>query len=305
MEIFRALAVMAEPPDRPGFGRVAEALGLGPAPEPSAYTTVFVFQLYPYASVYLSDEGMLGGEARDRIAGFLAALGQVPPPQEPDHLSTMLGAYASLCAAEEEGRDARARDYLRGARRAFLWEHLLSWLPVYLDELARVAPSFYRRWAALLREALDAEAASLGGQDALPLHLREARPLADPRASSEEVPRASSVEDRHDSSADEFLRTLLAPARSGIVLVREDLARAAREMGAGLRAGERLFALRSLMGQDAPATLAWLATEADAWESLHTQRAHAHGRVAEWWASRANSTANLLRELKAQAEARP
>ncbi|HEV7891500.1 MAG TPA: molecular chaperone TorD family protein [Pyrinomonadaceae bacterium] len=285
MELFRALAVFAEPPERAGVGRVAEALGLGPLPEASAYTDTFVFQLYPYASVYLGDEGMLGGEARDRVAGFLKALGQ-EPPQEPDHLATMLGAYAALCASKDATDDARVREHFRVARRAFLWEHLLSWLPVYLDKLAGVAPSFYRAWAGLLREALDAEAESLGAQEALPLHLREAREVADPRASSSE----------------EFLKTLLAPARSGLVLVRDDLARAARELGTGVRAGERTFALRSLMGQDAAATLDWLAKEADAWESLHLRRRAAHGCVAEWWAARAASTARLLRGLRDAAD---
>jgi hypothetical protein len=282
MELFRALAVFAETPDRAGVGRVAEALGLGRVPEASAHTDLFVFQLYPYASVYLGDEGMLGGEARDRIAGFLKALGQEEPPREPDHLATLLGAYAALCASEESAGDVRVREHFRGARRALLWEHLLSWLPVYLDKLERVAPPFYRAWAGLLREALDSEAASLGTQDALPLHLREARDVADPR----------------ESSSDEFLRTLLAPARSGLILVREDIARAARDLQTGVRAGERTFALRSLMGQDASAALDWLATEADAWESLHTRRRETHGRVAVWWAARACSTARLLRELR-------
>src|SRR5919206_4462992 len=115
MELFRALAVLVEPPDRPGAERVAEALGLGALPEASAYTDTFVFRLYPYASVYLGAEGMLGGEARDRVAGFLAALGQAVPP-EPDHLALMLGAYASLAEAEEAERDARRREPLRGAR---------------------------------------------------------------------------------------------------------------------------------------------------------------------------------------------
>jgi hypothetical protein len=70
----------------------------------------------------------------------------------------------------------------------------------------------------------------------------------------------------------------------------------------GVRAGERTFALRSLMGQDASATLDWLATEADAWESLQLRRLDAHGRVAEWWAARAGSTAKLLRELRDAAD---
>jgi TorA maturation chaperone TorD len=287
MELFRALAVLVEPPERPGAARVAEALGLGDLPETSAYTEVFVFKLYPYASVYLGAEGMLGGEARDRVSGFLAALGRVTVPREPDHLALMLATYAGLSESEELEEDAKRREYLRTARRAFLWEHLLSWLPVYIDKLERIAPPFYRRWAEMLRAALDAEAVSLGRQDALALHLREAPKLADPRASSSE----------------EFLRTLLAPVRCGMILVRDDLARAAHELGTGVRAGERLFALRSLAGQDTAGTLGWLANEADAWKSLHLRRREAHGQVAEWWAARAASTAKLLRELMTEADA--
>lgn len=279
MELFRALAVLAEPPGRPGAARVAEALGLGDVPSEAEYADVFVFRLYPYASVYLGAEGMLGGEARDRVAGFLAALGQAVP-SEPDHLALMLGAYASLAEAEGAAGAGR-RESVRGARRAFLWEHLLSWLPVYLDKLYGVAPPFYRAWGRTLRAALDAEAEELGRQGALPLHLREAAALADPR----------------ESSAEEFLKSLLAPARSGVILVRDDIARAARDLDTGVRAGERLFALRSLMGQDAAGALSRLASEADAWVALHLRRREAHGPVADWWADRAASTAALLRDL--------
>ena len=284
MELFRALAVLAEPPERPGAARVAEALGLGELPTPAEYTGLFVFRLYPYASVYLGAEGMLGGEARDRVAGFLAALGETPP-QEPDHLALMLGAYAWLAESEAAAVEVRARDSMRAARRAFLWEHLLSWLPVYLDKLGQVAPPFYRGWGRTLGAALDAEAAELGEPDVLPLHLREAPALADPR----------------DSSADEFLQSLLAPARAGFILLRDDIARAARDLDVGVRAGERLFALRSLMGQDAPGTLSRLAAEADASAALHRRRLAAHGRLAAWWADRAEATASLLRGLSDEA----
>src|SRR3712207_4790889 len=74
MELLRALAVLAEPPTAE-TRRVAEALGLGAGARADEYTELFVFQLYPYASVYLGREGMLGGEARDRVGGFWRALG--------------------------------------------------------------------------------------------------------------------------------------------------------------------------------------------------------------------------------------
>ena len=88
IELVRTLGVLAEAPNS-GTGSVAAAIGL-PAPTPDDYTDAFVFQLYPYASVYLGAEGMIGGEARDRIAGFWRAL-RLTPPAEPDHLTALLG----------------------------------------------------------------------------------------------------------------------------------------------------------------------------------------------------------------------
>jgi TorA maturation chaperone TorD len=287
MELFRALAVLSEP-TRPESARVADALGLGALPSADEYTETFVFQLYPYASVYLGAEGMLGGEARDRVAGFWRALGLVPPA-EVDHLSVMLALYARLCELEEGANEVRARDGWRAARKAFLWEHLLSWLPAYLSKLEEIATPFYREWGALLADALTAEASTVGRQEGLPLHLREAAGLVDPR----------------EGSVEDFLGSLLAPARSGMILVRADFSRAAREMKTGSRIGERRFVLKSLFEQDARDTLGWLGREADAWAGRHRAGRETFGEVARAWEAKAESASRLLAELKATLEADP
>lgn len=280
MELFRALAVLAEPP-QPEAARLAEALGLGPLPDASEYTELFVFQLYPYASVYLGAEGMLGGEARDRIAGFWRALGQTPP-HEPDHLTVMLALHAHLIELEEKEGDRVRRANWRRARKAFLWEHLLSWLPAYLSKLEQIAPLFYCKWGEVLAKALLEEARAVGEQESLPLHLRAAPGLIDPRS----------------GETTEFLQSLLCPARSGMILVRSDLTRAARKLGIGLRLGERLFILRALFDQDAAGILEWLAEEASVWVKHHRQYRNALGKVAEAWEEKAEATVTLLEELK-------
>jgi TorA maturation chaperone TorD len=289
MELFRALAVFAEPPATEGAS-VAAALELGALPAASEYTELFVFQLYPYASVYLGAEGMLGGEARDRVAGFWRALSQTPPP-EPDHLSVMLALYAHLSELEANEADDARRDSWRRARAAYLWEHLLSWLPAYLSKLTEIAPPFYQRWAELLLDALREEArATAGAPTQLPLHLREAAGLVDPRAGE-------------GGEAAEFLQTLLSPARSGMILVRADLSRAARTLELGLRAGERKYALESLLAQDARGVLAWLAREARNWEARHARERDTLAAVARAWEAKAAASARLLEELAAEAEA--
>jgi hypothetical protein len=246
------------------------------------YTELFVFQLYPYASVYLGAEGMMGGEARDRIGGFWRALGE-SPPAEPDHLSVMLALYARLAEMAEGESEEAGRVRWNQARRAYLWEHLLSWLPIYLDKLKDIASPFYRGWGELLAQALTSEAEAVGRQALLPLHLRDAPGLCDPRR----------------DEVGEFLQSLLAPVRSGMILVRSDLTRAARELGLGLRLGERKFILKALFGQDAAGLLEWLAQEATGWQQRHRLHLETLGGVAAAWEERARATAQLLRELGA------
>lgn len=278
MELLRALAVIVEPPTKESAA-VAEALKLGKLPAADEYTELFIFQLYPYASVYLGSEGMMGGEALDRIAGFWRALGEMPPT-EADHLAVMLALYARLVElSETEGQTAG----WQGARKAFLWEHLLSWLPVYLNKLTEIASPFYVRWGATLMEALLAEAAVLGQQESLPLHLRESFSLIDPRT---------------DAAIEEFQQSILTPARYGGILTRADLTRAARHLGIGLRIGERKFTLKALFAQDALGVFDWLIAEASRWRKAHRRNRGMLGAVGAAWEEKARASASLLAELK-------
>jgi hypothetical protein len=170
----------------------------------------------------------------------------------------------------------------RQSRKAFIWEHLASWLFPYLDKLREIAPPFYRGWGALLAEALRGEIETVGPPDGLPIHLRRAPPLPDPRRDGGEA----------------FVQALLSSVRSGIILTRADLARAARELGLGLRMGERRFILRALLEQNPAETLGWLADEAQRCSQRHREPHRLLGGVAEYWADRAETTAALLAGLR-------
>lgn len=107
-EALRALGVLLEPPCAE-HAAIAGALDLPPPPTADDHTAVLGSQLPPYASIYLGAEGMVGGEARDRIAGFWRALG-AQPPHEPDHLSVLCAALAQLVEADRPAspREIRA-----------------------------------------------------------------------------------------------------------------------------------------------------------------------------------------------------
>ena len=278
MELLRALAALTEPPTVEQ-ARIAAALEL-PAPTTTDHTDLFGLQLVPYASVYLGAEGMIGGEARDRIAGFWRALG-LAPPAEPDHLAALLGLYVAL--ADDERAQAGARAALRRqARAALLHEHLLSWLDPWLTKLGEIAAPAYRAWGELLGDALRVEAAALlAGDEPLPAHLHAAPPLEPPER----------------AGGNAFIDSLLSPARSGLVLVRDDLARAAGELGLGARIAERRYVLRHLIAQDPAETLGWLQDEAE--RAARRPPAVAGPAAAAHWKDRAAATADVLGAARA------
>jgi TorA maturation chaperone TorD len=282
MELLRALAVMCEPP-ADGHGRVAAALDLPAAPTAAEHTGLFVLELSPYASVHLGQEGMLGGAAGDRIAGFWRALG-LAPPAEPDHLAALLGLYAALAADEAGQAEVPRRAMRRQARAALLHEHLLSWLDPWLAKLGEVSPPVYATWGELLGAVLRGEAEALvSGEEPLPAHLTAVAPLEPPAVTGGAA----------------FLDALLAPARSGLVLVHTDLARAARELGLALRVAERRYVLRNLLAQDAPAALGWL--EREARRAAQRPALVAPPAVENFWQGRALATAEVLAEAAATA----
>lgn len=273
-ELLRCLAVLVEPPG-PETERIARLLELPGTPEGWEYNAIFLEQLYPYASVYLDASGMMGGEARDRIAGFWRALGETPPP-EPDHLGTLLAAYASLSEAVPDGAGTaaeRATAAWERARAALLWEHVLSWLPLWLAKLEQIGSPTYVAWGRLLGDWLAGEAKLLKLPEELPAHLRAVPDLAPP-----------------GDDAEAFIDALLSPVRAGFILTSTDLANLADAAGVVLRAGERRYALKALLAQDAAATLAGLAELAAAPPALG-------GTIGTHWRQRSRRTSSLLREL--------
>ena len=282
-ELFRALGALCEPPE-PAHQRIIAALGLPGRTDPADHTELFVFRLIPHASVYLGREGMLGGEAADRVAGFWRALRLAPPP-EPDHLAGLLSLYATLCEAARGEQDTARRLLWRESRRALLWEHLLPWAVPYARAVAAGDCMLYAAWGELLAEALLAEAAEMEPPGTPPLHLRDVPGLPE--------------------SGDDLqllVRAILTPVRSGLLLTRWDLASGARTLGLGLRAGERTFALRSLLDQDPLATLGFLAEQATGWVARHRQTEAVLGEVGRHWRERAEATRALLLELERAAE---
>ena len=295
MELLRTLAVLAERPTAE-HTRLAELLELSVPPTEDAWTSTFLLELFPYGSVHLGPEGMLGGVARDRVAGMLRTLQATPPP-EPDHVPVLLTAYADLLDRAGGRADGRAA---HGAR-TLLHEHLLSWLPLWLARVEAVGAAPYDEWGALLAEVLRVQVADAPEPDVVSSHLRAAPPLDDPRTVDDE-PRDHDERGRPRGAGTALVEQLLVPVRTGMVLTREDLRRASLELGVPGRIGERRYVLEQLLGQDPAAVLRWLGTHAVAtttagWEPWRDVLP----RTAAWWCDRAAATAGLLEDLAEEA----
>ncbi|MGI9627807.1 MAG: molecular chaperone TorD family protein [Longimicrobiales bacterium] len=279
MELFRALGLLIEPP-APEHSSIAEVLGLPSVPDAAAYATDISFQRYPFASVYLGPEGMMGGEARARIVGFWSALG-LDVPEEPDHLSALLSLLATLDEQSAEETDPAHKALLEEARSTLLWEHLMAWAVPYLTSFSTCREPFYQQWGTLVENALREASGAAGLPGYVPGALLELAPLEDPRSGG---------------GGDAFLKALLAPGRSGFVILRDDLAEAADALGLALRAGERRYALTAFFAQDPGRTLDWMAFFSERWLDRLGGR-EGGGVILDWWKRRAAYTTALLRDL--------
>lgn len=251
--------------------------------DPVSQTELFVLQLPPYAARYLSPDGMLGGEAADRVAGLWRVLGMAPPA-EPDHFASIVGLYGALLDAEEAPAGRGGQSPLTRAREVLFWEHIATWLPPYLLQVSNLGDEAQRAWAGLVLDAISAEATMLQSPERRPLAFREAPPPVGP-----------------DTDASEAIEAVLVPGRSGLILTKVALARASAEIGVGLRVGERRFILQSLLDQDPAATLDWLSAESWAWRHSLLQLPSALGEMVEFWTTRVAATEARLSELADQA----
>lgn len=280
IDVIRALAVLAEPPTsrhRP----VAELLEL-PCLSPEAHVAVFG-RAHPRASFYLSEDGMLGGDAADRVAGFYRALGE-PVPLEVDHLATVLGAYAALIEREQNA-PAQQRAAWTHVRTTFLIEHVLSWIPILTECVSHLSP-VHADWSRLVDDALEHEANRTPATATnLPSSLSDVTGLANPRT----------------DGAESFLAGLLAPSRYGIVITDVDLHRCADVLGLGFRVGTRQFVLRNLMEQDPAGVLAWLSDQAAEVANRRRQSWWAHTRAGAHWCDIASANSELLADLSHEA----
>ena len=244
------------------------------------YTHLFVLNVYPFASVYLERDAALGGERAGFTRGVLETLGlEVEAGIAADHAAVLFTALAALLEREAAADQPLEIERARHAQRSLLAEHLLPWIPHFLDAVERSDEGLYRAAAALAGHLVVAHArdrfagghggrqgASAGGAGGRRREPGEGRvrPGAAGRTDGTEGTEGTGgpggpegPEDTHrtdgtdgavgsDRDATAPLAGLTSPARCGFFLSRADITAIAADQGLAVRFGGRSFMLESL-----------------------------------------------------------
>ena len=280
IELIRALGMFCEAPSEEHV-RIAKILGFSQTPSRDLYEGIFCRELPPYASEYIDCGANSDGEGLERISGFWRAL-QRDVPNEPDHLSGLLGLVAYLEELQGYEKEPARALLIRRSRSALLWEHLLPWLPMYLDKVESIGDdTVYGDWARLLTEALVNEYRSLGPLESLPIHLTTSSGLPDPR----------------DRGAKLFVSSLFCPNKSGFVLLFDDLSELATELGIAPSNKDPRMALEDLLRLAPKETLGALAKLASETHSRLVSKWGSLGEITAYWEARNEESAILLEQL--------
>jgi hypothetical protein len=198
---------------------------------------VLGFEVFPYASVFLSEDGQLGGQITHEVTERYAAagFGRSWSDVEGDHLGVELLFMANLCAREVRaaGLEAGELETLHAHQRDFLDAHLLRWLPCMVAALRNQEAPFTQALVEMSLElAIDHRERLQGStpDEKLPAHPDLARLLGDPKTRLKDV-----------------ARFLLSPVQAGFFLCRQEISALATQAGGPKGFGGRLELLESAM----------------------------------------------------------
>jgi TorA maturation chaperone TorD len=259
---------------------------------------LFSLDVFPYASVFLDGEGRLGGSTTDAVqrhyaeAGFQPALDR----ESADHLGHELALLAFLSDAETEALEddkAHKAERMRRRMQAFMDEHLLWWLPAFVQAVQQQSYPFYAALGRLTLEVVLDHRAALGKCNSLP-----------EKAVLEEPP---DVLEEEKTGLKDIAAYLATPAWSGLFLSRSDLARLGRgerlPRGFGSRVQTLTNLLRAAVEFDRrDALLHALSEQVGIWERwyrvLSGSGLEGLGVVSQTWLDRLDTTRSLIERMR-------
>ena len=210
-----------------------DALGIDRS-ECEAINALLVSELPPFASIYLSLDGNIGGESQAEIAGFYRAISVKVPPN-PDYLSSMLYLLGQIIQKEAEFSDGETprSKAIEIAKLTLLQQHLAPWLVPYLLRADQIAGTSASVWITLTLDLITSI-----------LELSEG-PFSQQIINDD--PDQGQIESFANSV--EFIDWITSPRLSGVIVAPSDLANIAKSLGLAARIGRKRFVLDGLFQQ--------------------------------------------------------
>ena len=254
--------------------------------EGEAICALLVGELPPFASIYLSSDGNIGGEAQAEIAGFYSAI-SVPPPPNPDYLSSMLYLLGQIIGKEAEfdDREEPKAKAIEIAKLTLVRWHLVPWLVPYLLRAEQITQGATSTWSGLTFDLISSilERSKITSQ-----------------GHSEWYTEAKDEAIELFANSDDFVSWVTTPRLSGVILAPSDLSKIASSLGLAARVGRKRFTLEGLIQQSSREVLSALAKFCASQCDLYTLNSQ-YAEVLEHWKNRAARTkGRILATIEAQ-----
>ncbi|MCZ6758244.1 MAG: molecular chaperone TorD family protein [Bacteroidetes bacterium] len=265
--------------------RLREVLVLDTDDELAAeHETMFGFNVYPFASLFLESDRMLGGETTQQIRAFASRSGidVGSDTNAPDHIATELRILERLAKNDPPQEDSIAE---------FIDQHLFSWLPAFVVAVREESNDFYSEVADLMLEHIVDHRRSIPAQS----YVRETEP----------EPEEHLLSDR-DTGIHDIADFLTSPARCGFFLSRSTIAGIAQGSklphGFGGRSQMMVTSIRSASaygGLDLVicAIADLIDRNRSAWETLSESGLKSAHIWSENWLTRLNHSSSTLEQI--------
>ena len=261
-----------------------------------AHQHLFGFNLFPYASIFLASDGLLGGDVTAQVVGQYQRSGFAVDSRaaSADHIGHELQFLAFLSAAESDAwRDGLPQQVLRVQQhlRDFLQNHLLYWLPPLVTAVSAIAPAtFYAALSDLVLQLVLEQYEQLCANQ---LPLAQADPL----------PQPPDLLAQEKTGLRRIARYLTVPPYSGIYLSRDQISQIARQHNLPRGFGSREEMLENVLVtavqyDTLPALLDTLHQTLADWDTAYRQHAILAPFMAPWL-HRIQRTQAMLAEMKA------
>lgn len=225
---------------RPYLSPIPELAGSLPHPFDADETAVvhhhlFQLNLFPYESIFLATDGLLGGPVTNRVqtqyeqSGFDVDTSAISA----DHFGYELGFLSFLCGAEAdawEDRWAETAVLIQQRQQTFLQQHLLTWLAPFVPAVRAQQHPFFTALADLTLAFVADHAAIFGAL-----------------TSDLTLPEMPDLLDNDKTGLKEIAAFLLTPSYSGVFFSRDQISGIARQQQLPHGFGNRTQMMTNLM----------------------------------------------------------